>query len=92
MWTLTCICLIRGVSWIGYISYVTATVPYIIIGGSRLENKLERSLGCLFVNSLFLEGALKGMQAFLLPQFSALGCFDVGLETNRIPYDRNIQR
>uniref|UniRef100_A0A1I8ATY5 Sodium-and chloride-dependent glycine transporter 2 n=1 Tax=Steinernema glaseri TaxID=37863 RepID=A0A1I8ATY5_9BILA len=59
-WTLTALCLIKGVKWIGRIALFTATVPYVII--------------CiLFVRSVTLPGAQVGLDYYLFkPDFSTI--------------------
>jgi SNF family Na+-dependent transporter len=57
-WLLTALALCKGVKIIGKLSYVTATVPYIICF-------------ILFCRSIILEGAREGIDFYLLkPDFS----------------------
>ncbi|KAI1722524.1 sodium:neurotransmitter symporter family domain-containing protein [Ditylenchus destructor] len=59
-WVITALVLFRGVKWIGKVAYFTATAPYIIIA-------------ILFVRSVTLDGAIEGMNFYLLkPDFSTL--------------------
>uniref|UniRef100_A0A1I7XTL3 Sodium-dependent neutral amino acid transporter SLC6A17 n=1 Tax=Heterorhabditis bacteriophora TaxID=37862 RepID=A0A1I7XTL3_HETBA len=64
IWTLTALCLIKGVKWIGRISYITATLPYLIIG-------------ILFVRGVTLDGAINGLNFYLFkPNFEKLWIFE----------------
>ncbi|KAK0409824.1 hypothetical protein QR680_004783 [Steinernema hermaphroditum] len=63
-WLIVGLCLIKGVKWIGRVALVTATVPYVII--------------CiLFVRSVSLPGAIKGIDYYLLnPDFTRITAFE----------------
>lgn len=67
-WTIVTLVLIKGVKSIGVASYVTATLPYLVI--------------CiLFVRGVTLPGAEKGIRYYLLePDFSKLLTIKVNLK------------
>jgi solute carrier family 6 amino acid transporter-like protein 5/7/9/14 len=59
-WTITALCLIKGVQSIGIAAYITATLPYLVIV-------------ILFVRGVTLPGASIGLRYYLLePNFSYL--------------------
>ncbi|MFH4975238.1 hypothetical protein AB6A40_001947 [Gnathostoma spinigerum] len=59
-WSITALCLARGVKWIGRISLFTATFPYIIIV-------------IMFIRSISLVGARSGIDYYLLkPDFTSI--------------------
>ncbi|XP_064609516.1 sodium- and chloride-dependent GABA transporter 2-like [Liolophura sinensis] len=58
-WILIYFCIWKGVRWIGKISYVTATLPYLL-------------LLTLLVYGVTLEGSANGIKFYLLPDWSKL--------------------
>uniref|UniRef100_A0A7I4Y2Q6 Sodium-and chloride-dependent glycine transporter 2 n=1 Tax=Haemonchus contortus TaxID=6289 RepID=A0A7I4Y2Q6_HAECO len=77
-WLITCLCLIKGVSVIGRISYITATLPYIIIS-------------IMLVRGVTMDGAKGGIEYLLHPDMNKLWtlttwveaakqlCFSIGI-------------
>ncbi|CAI4230888.1 unnamed protein product [Auanema sp. JU1783] len=60
IWIFTALCLVKGVKYIGKMAYVTATMPYLIIG-------------FFFIMVLQLDGASSGLKYFLFqPKFEKL--------------------
>lgn len=59
-WCVCYICVWKGVKWTGKIVYVTAVFPYVL-------------LFILIVRGLTLEGAMKGVEFYLKPDFTRLG-------------------
>ncbi|KAG5680362.1 hypothetical protein PVAND_009871 [Polypedilum vanderplanki] len=58
-WTLTYLCLIKGVQSMGKVVYFTATFPYVI-------------LTALLIRSLTLEGSYEGIMFYITPQWERL--------------------
>ncbi|ELU15538.1 hypothetical protein CAPTEDRAFT_132296, partial [Capitella teleta] len=58
-WILSFICLIKGIRSAGKVVYFTATFPYVI-------------LLILLIKGLLLEGALKGIEFYIIPDWSKL--------------------
>ncbi|XP_055956918.1 sodium-dependent proline transporter [Patella vulgata] len=58
-WVSIFLCIVKGVKSVGKVVYVTATFPYVIIV-------------ILFVRAVTLPGAIKGIEFYLIPDFSKL--------------------
>uniref|UniRef100_A0A1I7WM17 Transmembrane protein n=1 Tax=Heterorhabditis bacteriophora TaxID=37862 RepID=A0A1I7WM17_HETBA len=65
MWTIVALILIKGIKYMGKLSYVTSTIPYIIIT-------------ILFIRGITLDGASSGIYYYLgRPDFSKLLRFKI---------------
>jgi solute carrier family 6 amino acid transporter-like protein 5/7/9/14 len=58
-WTITYLCLIKGVQSVGKVVYFTATFPYVI-------------LTALLIRTLTLPGSYEGVMFFITPQWDML--------------------
>ncbi|PIO75237.1 sodium-dependent proline transporter domain protein [Teladorsagia circumcincta] len=63
-WTITCLSLIRGVSIIGKISFLTATMPYLIIGNDCRGVIFIQVV--MFIRGVTMDGAKIGIDYYLL--------------------------
>lgn len=66
VWTVTYLCIIKGVQSVGKVVYFSATFPFVV-------------LGILFVRGITLPGAIEGIKFYIMPKWHELANLKVFL-------------